>query len=141
MKVSLFFLGAFLCMLYSPQSFGQKLEADQYEISIDDWEVRQTENFGQWQTDYRGTLKVKQDKKLCKTTYRFYFAEVDGKLNHLTIATKKDDIIKPRLYYDEARKAFAVGSPSNTMIPTQKNNDVQELVLSGMLIWLRAQQQ
>lgn len=126
-------------MLYSPQAAGQKLKADQYEISIDDWEIRQTEDFGQWQTDYRGTIKVKEDKKLCRRTYRFYFAEADGKLSHLSIATKKDDLMPPRLYYDDATKTFAVGAPTNTRIGTLQNEDVQQLVLSGMLIWLRAQ--
>jgi hypothetical protein len=139
MKATLFFLGAFLCMLYSPQAVGQKLKADQYEISINDWEIRQTENFGQWQTDYHGTLKVKEPGRLCRRTYQFFFAEADGKLSHLTISTKKGDIMPPRLYFDDASKTFSVGSPTSTRIGTEQNNDLKELVLSGMLIWLRAQ--
>ncbi|EMR01196.1 hypothetical protein ADICEAN_03676 [Cesiribacter andamanensis AMV16] len=126
-------------MLCSSQVVAQKLKADQYEISISEWDVRQTEDFGQLIIDYKGSLKVKEEKKLCKRKYTFYFASSDGKLSHLTFATKKGDIIPPKLYYNEVSKTFSIGSPEGRTVATHENATLEQVVMSGMLIWLRNQ--
>ena len=138
MTTRLFFIGALLFLLTTTKTFGQQLKSDGWKVSIDKWEVQQIDFFGKSQTIYVGTLKVKKGKNKYGE-FRFYFPEMDGQLNHLTIRDMSDKILEPRLYYNTEDKSFTYnkGTDKEAKEVTIKNQDTQNIVLSGMLIWLK----
>src|SRR5690554_16282 len=105
MNTKTILLGILLALLTSSMTFGQKLKTEDWEISIDKWETQTIDFFGKTQTIYLGVLKIKEGKKKYGE-YRFYFPEMDGKLSHLTIRDMSDNILEPRLYYNEEDKSF-----------------------------------
>jgi hypothetical protein len=98
------------------------------------------ELFGQKQTIYVGILKVKTGNKKY-TNYRFYLPEIEGKLSHLTIRDESNNILEPRLYYNDADKSFTFnqGTDNEKKEVALKNSNTKDLILSGMLIWLKQQ--
>ena len=138
MTIKKIFFGVLLFMLTSLSAFGQTLKSDGWEISIDKFEVQQVDFFGKKQTIYVGTLKVKKGKKKY-VNYRFYLPEMDGKLSHLTIRDESDKILEPRLYFNEADKSFTFnkGTDKENKEVALKNGNTKDLILSGMLIWLK----
>lgn len=138
MKTKTILLGILLALLTSSMTFGQKLKTEDWEISIDKWETQTMDFFGKTQTIYLGVLKIKEGKKKYGE-YRFYFPEMNGKLSHLTIRDMSDKILEPRLYYNEEDKSFTYnkGTDKEGKEVTLQNADTKDLVLSGMLIWLK----
>lgn len=138
MTTKLFFFGAFLLMLTTSKSFGQQLKSDNWNVSIDHWEVQEMDFMGKTQTIYLGILKVKQGNRKYGE-YRFYFPEMNGKLRHITIRDMDDKVLEPRLYYNLEDKSFTFykGTDKEQSEVALKNSDTKELVLSAMLIWLK----
>lgn len=132
------FLGLFFLALSSLSAFGQKLKSDGWEISIENYEVTKMELFGKTQTIHSGILKVK-DSEGKTTEYRYYFPEANGKLSHLTIRDMRDNVLEPRLYYKEEDHTFTChqGTEKETTEEAAKHKNVKDLILSGMLIWLK----
>jgi hypothetical protein len=116
---------------------GQVLESDMGTISIDTFETQELTFLGKKQVVHTGILLVTHENKT--TAYRFYFPELDGKPSHLTIRDAENNVLEPRLYYNQADTSFSFfrGTGKEGKEKAVGGNDNKELVLSGMLIWLR----
>ena len=126
-----------LLITISTLGFGQKLNSDGFEVSIKSFEKKEMEFFGKKQEIYVGIIKVKS-KDSQKGEYRFYFPKMDGKFSHLTIRNSQDQILDPRLYYDEENKSFIYhqGTEKEASDNVISDKTIKEIVLSGALIWL-----
>lgn len=127
-----------LLITLSTIGFGQKLKSDGFEISIKSIEKQETDFFGKKQEIYVGIVKVKS-KDSQKGEYRFYFPKMDGKFSHLTIRNSQDQILEPRLYYDEENKSFKYheGTDKEAKEKVLSDKSIEEIILSGALIWLK----
>lgn len=127
-----------LLITLSILGFGQKLKSDGFEVSIKSFEKQEIDFFGKTQEIYVGIIKVKS-KDSQKGEYRIYFPKMDGKFSHLTIRNSQDQILEPRLYYDEDSKSFKYyqGTDKEASEKVLSNESVEEIILSGAIIWLK----
>lgn len=127
-----------LLITLSTIGFGQKLKSDGFEVTIKFFEKQEMNFFGKKQEIYVGIVKVKS-KDSQKGEYRFYFPKMDGKFSHLTIRNSQDQILEPRLYYDEENKSFKYhhGTEQEASDKILSDKSIEEIILSGALIWLK----
>ena len=131
-KFTLIFLLLFLA------GFSQKIKSEVFEVSFKKFEKKEIDFFGKKQFVYTGIIKVKS-KDFQKGLYRFYLPIMDGEISHLTIRDAEDKILQPRLYYDKEKTSFKFyqGTEKESSEKVKSDASTKELILSGMLIWLK----
>ena len=143
MKTKTFFSAMLIVMFNGLYVCGQTIESGLWRVTIETFVTDHPVVNGNKQTVYKGILKVFGGQKK-EEMFRFYSPVINGKLSHLTIRDMDDNIIEPRLYYNAPDKSFTYSKDTDTKGTeneykeiTEKHSNVKDLVLSGMLIWLK----
>ena len=138
MRIFRILLTLTLLTAFANTGFSQKLKSDGFKLSFKSFEKREMGFCGKKKEIYAGIVKVKSKDSL-KGVYRFYFPKIDDKINILTILDNQKKVLKPRLYFDEEIKTFVYYQGTDKEGKEKLSDDisVEEIVLSGMLIWLR----
>lgn len=128
-----FILTLSLLFVISTFAFSQKLKSKGFDVSIKSFEKQEVDFMGEKQEIYFGIVKVKS-RDSQKGEYRFYLPKMNGKFSHLTIRNLQDQILEPRLYYNDEDKSFSYMNEGNDKVLSEKSTE--DIVLSGVLIWL-----
>ncbi len=137
MRLLLLLMTFFLCFTIS---LGQKIKSDGYEISFKSIEIKEIEISKIKHEIYSGIIKVKA-KNGQQGNYYFFLPIKDGNFSYLTIRNSHQQILKPRLYYNEDKKTFSYyrGTDKAKSEEITSNESVQNIILYGSLIWLKIQ--
>ncbi len=131
-------LSALLILVFATTTgIGQKLKSDHHEVILKSIEKEEINFLGKKMEVYVGTIKVKS-KGSGKEELQYFFPKRNGEFSHLTILTEEENILKPRLFYNQKNKSFTFhkDTPNEGSKKVLSNESVEEIVLSGALIWL-----
>ncbi len=133
----LLFICLVLLTITRNEAFGQTLKSDGWKITMESWDEQKVNLFGKTQIGYTGILKVEKGKK-DYATYRVYLISMNDTLTHLAVYDGASRL-EPRLYWNEKNKSFTYnqGTPEEVTAVTEKNGNIKEIMLSGLLIWLK----
>ncbi len=120
---------------------GQKLISGGYKISFKTLEKTSMSTCGKKNTIYVGKIKVKTKNKL-KGEYPFYFAEMSKKYYLLAIKNHENKIMSPTIQFDTEENTLTGYKGSDKEITEKQDagKSMEDIILSGMLMWLRTKQ-
>ena len=125
--------------------FGQKLKSDGFQIILnslapggDEIIFKGSENYKSTDEKYFGDISVKS-KDDQKGNYNITFTKRQDKLSPLVIKNAEYLDLEPTLYYEASSKSFiynqGMASEAKALVTSDKS--IEDIVLSGMLIWLK----
>lgn len=127
-----------LLLSFNQFAFSQKIKSDGYKVTLVKIEKFELKFMGEIQTGYAGTIIVKS-KDSQQGTYTFYLPQLDSKFSHIAFKDVNGQLALPRIYYDEDTKTFSFheGTDKAGSEKVKSDKTVEDLVLSGAIIWLK----
>ncbi len=137
-------LTVLLCISLSYLGMSQQLEFDNYTVILKSFETRTITLSGNPPRDfYEGTIQVRQNGSH-KEFYRFRFPKSTKNTALLIFKTQMNKPLNPFLTYDKTAKDFSYSPENDPNIMYREkslsNTNEKEIILSGMIAWLKAQQ-
>lgn len=119
----------------------QELKLDGYKIIIKSFETRLTGMHSKKYALHSGMLKVKT-KDGQKGNYLLTFMELGDEVTLLSFRNEQNQGLAPKLIYNKAEKEFKYGNATVEEKEKERqlldgNKSPEEIVLVGMLIWLK----
>ena len=127
-----------LLTTFANTGFSQKLKSDGYKISFKSFETQMMGFHSKKRAKYSGTLKV-NSKDSQKGRYQFSFLELGDKIILLGFKNSQNTVLSPTLTFDKESNTFTYYRKTDREGKEKIKDDlsIEEIVLSGMLIWLK----
>lgn len=120
-------------------SYAQKLNTVDFKLSFKVFQKQSSNMHGYKSEKYVGIIKVKS-KNEYKGEYPFYYAAISKSLFMLGIKNIENNIIPPKVYYDDSIRTLSYKDSSGTEITKQFDvfTPTEEIVLNAMQMWLES---